>query len=241
MLSAMIASCGRRRLDRRHSDGDAVGFATAAPYRSTPIVRSSDAVDACDRPHYPPGCRAGRWLASAQVISVRDDLRVLEGYHSAQVDVRVRLNTNESPQPPPAAFRDAFAAELSRVDWHRYPDRSATELRDGDRRVPRRVAGSGVRRQRLERGAADGAAGLRRARPHGGDVRADVPDARPDRPGHRCDRRRGRARRRLHARPGRGRACRSPTHDPHVVFLTLAEQPDRAGRAGRTGARNCSS
>jgi histidinol-phosphate aminotransferase len=63
------------------------------------------------------------------VISVRDDLRVLEGYHSAQVDVRIRLNTNESPEPPPAAFRDAFAAELSRVDWHRYPDRSALELR----------------------------------------------------------------------------------------------------------------
>ena len=64
------------------------------------------------------------------MISVRDDLRLLEGYHSPQVDVRVRLNTNESPEPPPAACRDAFAAELSRVDWHRYPDRSATELRE---------------------------------------------------------------------------------------------------------------
>src|SRR6187397_3625875 len=53
----------------------------------------------------------------------------MEGYHSAQVDVAVRLNTNESPEPPPAAFRDAFAAELSRVNWHRYPDRSALELR----------------------------------------------------------------------------------------------------------------
>jgi len=63
------------------------------------------------------------------VIPVREDLRALEGYHSAQVDVRVRLNTNESPEPPPAAFRDAVAAEVSRVDWHRYPDRAATELR----------------------------------------------------------------------------------------------------------------
>jgi histidinol-phosphate aminotransferase len=61
---------------------------------------------------------------------VRDDLRELEGYHSPQVDVRVRLNTNESPYPPPDAFRDALAAELSRVDWHRYPDRAATELRE---------------------------------------------------------------------------------------------------------------
>jgi histidinol-phosphate aminotransferase len=63
------------------------------------------------------------------VISVRDDLRALDGYHSAQVDVRVRLNTNESPSAPPAAFGDALAAEVSRVEWHRYPDRSATELR----------------------------------------------------------------------------------------------------------------
>lgn len=63
------------------------------------------------------------------MIPVRDDLRALDGYHSAQVDVRVRLNTNESPEPPPAAFRDAVAAEVSRVEWHRYPDRAATELR----------------------------------------------------------------------------------------------------------------
>ena len=63
------------------------------------------------------------------MIPVRDDLRALEGYHSAQVDVRVRLNTNESPEPPPSAFRDAVAAEVSRVEWNRYPDREATALR----------------------------------------------------------------------------------------------------------------
>jgi histidinol-phosphate aminotransferase len=63
------------------------------------------------------------------VIPVRDDLRALEGYHSPQVDVRVRLNTNESPAPPPAAWRDAFAAELAQVEWHRYPDRAAKALR----------------------------------------------------------------------------------------------------------------
>ena len=64
------------------------------------------------------------------MISVRDDLRALEGYHSAQVDARVRLNTNESPEPPPVAFRDAVAAEVSRIEWHRYPDRAATRLRE---------------------------------------------------------------------------------------------------------------
>jgi histidinol-phosphate aminotransferase len=64
------------------------------------------------------------------VITVRDDLRALEGYHSPQVDAVIRLNTNESPEPPPEAFRDAVAAEFSRIDWHRYPDRSATALRE---------------------------------------------------------------------------------------------------------------
>ncbi|MCU1393675.1 MAG: hisC [Ilumatobacteraceae bacterium] len=63
-------------------------------------------------------------------IPVRDDLKALEGYHSPQVSVSVRLNTNESPVAPPAAWRDAFAAELSRLEWNRYPDRQATALRE---------------------------------------------------------------------------------------------------------------
>ena len=63
------------------------------------------------------------------LVAVRDDLRALEGYHSPQVDVRVRLNTNEAPTAPPRAWRDAWAAEVSRLDWHRYPDRAASDLR----------------------------------------------------------------------------------------------------------------
>lgn len=62
-------------------------------------------------------------------LQPRDDVALMDGYHSPQVSVDVRLNTNESPVPPPAAFRDAVAAELSRIDWHRYPDRAALELR----------------------------------------------------------------------------------------------------------------
>lgn len=64
------------------------------------------------------------------MIEVRPDLVALEGYHSPQVEVDVRLNTNESPVPPPDDFRDALAAELSRVEWNRYPDRSALALRE---------------------------------------------------------------------------------------------------------------
>jgi histidinol-phosphate aminotransferase len=61
--------------------------------------------------------------------SVRDDLAGLEGYHSPQVAVDVRLNTNESPYPPPAAWREAFLEELATLPLHRYPDRSARGLR----------------------------------------------------------------------------------------------------------------
>ena len=68
-------------------------------------------------------------VGSSTVIGVRDDLRALAGYHSKQVDVEVRLNTNESPFPPPDGFRDALASEMSRVEWHRYPDRAAWDLR----------------------------------------------------------------------------------------------------------------
>ena len=61
--------------------------------------------------------------------AVRDDLRLLEGYHSPQIEVEVRLNTNEAPFPPPAEFTEALASELRSVEWHRYPDRTASALR----------------------------------------------------------------------------------------------------------------
>src|SRR5437899_2264295 len=59
----------------------------------------------------------------------RDDIGALEGYHSPQVDVSVRLNTNESPYPPPPAWREAYLEELAALPYNRYPDRDATELR----------------------------------------------------------------------------------------------------------------
>jgi histidinol-phosphate aminotransferase len=62
-------------------------------------------------------------------IAPRDDVALMEGYHSPQVDVDVRLNTNESPYPPPPEFVRALQDEVGRVQWHRYPDRAARELR----------------------------------------------------------------------------------------------------------------
>ena len=63
------------------------------------------------------------------MIEVRSDLTFLSGYHSPQVDVEVRLNTNESPLPPPQAFVDEVASRLHDIKWNRYPDRTATALR----------------------------------------------------------------------------------------------------------------
>jgi histidinol-phosphate aminotransferase len=61
----------------------------------------------------------------------RDDLVALDGYHSPQLEVDVRLNTNESPYPPPREFVDRWLGALAEVPLHRYPDRAARLLREG--------------------------------------------------------------------------------------------------------------
>jgi len=63
-------------------------------------------------------------------LSPRGDLRELEGYHSPQLDVPVRLNTNESPYAPPPEFVDAWLDAMRAVPLNRYPDRAARSLRD---------------------------------------------------------------------------------------------------------------
>ncbi|MYK75289.1 MAG: histidinol-phosphate transaminase [Acidimicrobiaceae bacterium] len=67
--------------------------------------------------------------AGPGAVRPRDDIALLAGYHSPQLDVAVRLNTNESPLPPPPAFTEAVAAAARSVAWNRYPDRQAAELR----------------------------------------------------------------------------------------------------------------
>lgn len=63
------------------------------------------------------------------MILPRADLALMAGYHSPQIDVAVRLNTNESPEPPPAAWERDVMSALAQVEWHRYPDRDALDLR----------------------------------------------------------------------------------------------------------------
>ena len=68
--------------------------------------------------------------AARPPVQPRDDLALIEGYHSPQLDVAVRLNTNESPFAPPPEFVERWLGELRAVPLHRYPDRAARELRD---------------------------------------------------------------------------------------------------------------
>jgi histidinol-phosphate aminotransferase len=51
------------------------------------------------------------------------------GYHSPQVEVDTRLNTNEAPEPPPQPFLDELAAAVTGLEANRYPDRRAEALR----------------------------------------------------------------------------------------------------------------
>ncbi|WP_059019707.1 histidinol-phosphate transaminase [Mycobacterium sp. M26] len=64
-------------------------------------------------------------------LPLRDDLRGKSPYGAPQLDVPVRLNTNENPHPPSQALIDdvARSVQAAAADLHRYPDRDAVELR----------------------------------------------------------------------------------------------------------------
>jgi histidinol-phosphate aminotransferase len=64
-------------------------------------------------------------------LPLRDDLRGRTPYGAPQLDVAVRLNTNENPYPPPPALVADVLAAVGEVaaQLHRYPDRDAVALR----------------------------------------------------------------------------------------------------------------
>ena len=64
-------------------------------------------------------------------FDIRDDLQALPPYRAPQVDAPTRLNTNESPWPPPDGMMTDLAERVSRLALNRYPDREARVLRDG--------------------------------------------------------------------------------------------------------------
>ena len=64
-------------------------------------------------------------------LPLRADLRGQVPYGAPQLDVPVRLNTNENPHPPSAGLVADVAARVADVvgSLNRYPDREAEELR----------------------------------------------------------------------------------------------------------------
>ncbi|MEW4988928.1 histidinol-phosphate transaminase [Corynebacterium sp. 045007] len=64
-------------------------------------------------------------------LPLRDELRGEEAYGAPQLDVDVRLNTNENPYPPSDDLIADLVAQLEKVasDLNRYPDRDAVALR----------------------------------------------------------------------------------------------------------------
>ena len=74
----------------------------------------------------PPGLAFPGWLP------LREDLAGHVPYGAPQIDVPVRLNTNENPYPPSPALVQAIATAVAEVagTLNRYPDRDAVALRE---------------------------------------------------------------------------------------------------------------
>ena len=62
-------------------------------------------------------------------VPVRDDLVEVQPYGAPQLDVPVRLNTNETAVPPSPAFLATVGERLQELELNRYPDRRAIALR----------------------------------------------------------------------------------------------------------------
>jgi histidinol-phosphate aminotransferase len=71
--------------------------------------------------------------AAGRGLPIRPDLAGRHPYGAPQLDVPVRLNTNENPYPPPSAVVADIAAAVGDVagGLNRYPDRDAVALRSG--------------------------------------------------------------------------------------------------------------
>lgn len=70
-------------------------------------------------------------MTSLGDLPLREDLRGREPYGAPQLDVPVRLNTNENPYPPSERLVEALAKAVAAAaaSLNRYPDRDALALR----------------------------------------------------------------------------------------------------------------
>ena len=192
-----------------------------------------------------PSARRGRGPARARRARRRCASRGHDAPEAAsRTSARSRATTRPSStsraaqherEPVPASARSSWrrgSTRCAQVPLHRYPDREA-------RRAPIRARGddgparnAGALRQRIERGAPDPPAHVRRRGPARARVRADVRAALAHRPDHGDRGRDGGADRRLHGVADRGRdADRRRATGGRVPLQP--EQPDRHGRVAR--------
>jgi histidinol-phosphate aminotransferase len=64
-------------------------------------------------------------------LTPRPDLADLEPYVSPQRPARWRMNTNESPYPPPDALVEELTKRIAALALNRYPDKDARDLYEG--------------------------------------------------------------------------------------------------------------
>lgn len=84
-------------------------------------------------------------------LPIRAELRGKTPYGAPQLDVPVRLNTNENPYPLPEALIARIAERVTEAArrLNRYPDRDAVELRTELARYLSRTAGHGVTHEQI--------------------------------------------------------------------------------------------
>ncbi len=84
-------------------------------------------------------------------LPIRDELRGKSPYGAPQLDVPVRLNTNENPYPLPEELVERIAERVAEAarGLNRYPDRDAVELRTRLADYLSRTAGHTVGREQV--------------------------------------------------------------------------------------------
>ncbi|MFE2158792.1 histidinol-phosphate transaminase [Streptomyces lydicus] len=84
-------------------------------------------------------------------LPIRDELRGKSPYGAPQLDVPVRLNTNENPYPLPEPLVRRIAERVTEAarELNRYPDRDAVELRTELARYLSRTGGHTVTKEQV--------------------------------------------------------------------------------------------
>lgn len=65
---------------------------------------------------------------SPEEFGIRPDLEAVDPYVSPQMSARYRMNTNETPYPPPDALVEEVSEGIKKIALNRYPDRDAIDL-----------------------------------------------------------------------------------------------------------------